>query len=283
MKVLAEPRWPGATVVVAATGASLTPEVAETVRASGVPAIAVSDAWRLLPWAEVLHSADTAWWRHHNGCPEFAGERWTVRKETNSDELIERYGLKAIKERHGDRFSTTPSIVCSGENSGYQAANLAILFGAARVVLVGFNMQGTHFFGDHPAPLRNGNPLKFVGYFRNAAAKLPPGVEIINATPDSALDCFPIMSLDDALAGVPVPVPVVEIPEEPSPMKYAYIGEGMTCHAFGIDWEHGAPVEVTDAYALKKLATHAHFMAVPDAPVTEAVEPAPEPKKRRKS
>lgn len=35
--------------------------------------IAVSDSYKLAPWADVLVSSDAAWWRHHN--PEFAGRK----------------------------------------------------------------------------------------------------------------------------------------------------------------------------------------------------------------
>lgn len=38
--------------------------------------IAVSDAYRLAPWADVLVSSDRAWWRHHQ--PEFRGRRFSV-------------------------------------------------------------------------------------------------------------------------------------------------------------------------------------------------------------
>jgi hypothetical protein len=72
-----------------------------------------------------------------------------------------------------------------------------------RVVLVGFDMHGTHFFGTHPSPLRNtGNFSGFIQRFERAAKSLPYGVEIINATPGSALTCFERLSLVEALARI---------------------------------------------------------------------------------
>ena len=35
--------------------------------------IAVNDAWRLAPWADILYACDGRWWRHHKGVPEFTG------------------------------------------------------------------------------------------------------------------------------------------------------------------------------------------------------------------
>jgi hypothetical protein len=42
-----------------------------------------------------------------------------------------------------------------------------------------------------------------VPVFRNAARHLE-GVEIVNATPGSALDCWPVMTIEDALAEWPM-------------------------------------------------------------------------------
>lgn len=74
--------------------------------------------------------------------------------------------------------------------------NLALQFGASKITLLGFDMQPDgnrrHFFGDHPPGLNNGpNYGHFIGAFETAARLLPADIEIINATPGSALTCFP--------------------------------------------------------------------------------------------
>jgi hypothetical protein len=165
----------------------------------------VNDAWRLLPWADVLFACDAAWWHFHRGVPAFKGEKWSSHGTSNDKQDVAlAYGLKCISGKQGAEFSTKPGLITYGSNSGFQAVNLAMQFGAARIVLVGFNMQrvggAMHFFGDHPKGLRNADPIRFKTYFDQAAKKMPPGVTIINATPDSALQCFPRMALDDALA-----------------------------------------------------------------------------------
>jgi hypothetical protein len=197
-------RWEGKTVVVAATGPSLTPEVAAM--CADVPVLAVNDAYRLFPNAEILFACDAGWWSVHEGCPEFKGEKWSSHGSKDHNDktaAAAAYGLKLISGASGDGFTTEPPIHY-GNNSGFQAVNLAILFGAARIVLVGFDMQAAgkaHFFGDHPKPLRNPGAFKsFISAFAKAAKQMPAGVEIINATPDSALTCFPRKALDDALS-----------------------------------------------------------------------------------
>jgi hypothetical protein len=195
------PRWRAEPlVIVAATGPSLTPEIAEQCR--GHRTIAVSDAYRLMPWADVLYSCDLKWWRLHDGCKAFQGERWSTHDSGNNDkrEAVRLYGVRVVEGQPGDKFSTNPALIHYGNNSGFQAVNFAILSGARRIVMVGFDMKGRHFFGDHPKPLRNPSSYNsFMKAFATAATAMPAGVQIINATRGSALTCFPMMPLGAAL------------------------------------------------------------------------------------
>jgi hypothetical protein len=190
------PRWRGRLVVVAATGAGLTPEVAA--QCAGVPTIAVSDAYRLMPTADVLYSCDARWWDHHR--PQFAGEKWSTHQVGRNDKrgAADRHGLHLVPGAPGQVFRTDGTIAY-GSNSGFQAIGLAILFGATRIVLVGFNLGGPHFFGTHPRPLVNSNCRQFLPHFYQAARRMPPGVVIVNTTPKSALNCWPEMPLGEAL------------------------------------------------------------------------------------
>jgi hypothetical protein len=201
-------RWLGKTVVVAASGPSLTKETADACK--GVLTVCVNDAHRLFPWAEVLYACDAAWWHEYDGVLEFLGERCSSHSSSKKDkndkqQAADRWGLKLVEGRHGNGFSTNPAFIHYGENSGFQAINLAILFGARRLLLVGFDMHNPngkrHFFGNHPKELRNSDPRVFIKNFVKAAnpVLMPKGVQIINCTPGSALECFPRMALKDAL------------------------------------------------------------------------------------
>lgn len=195
-------RW--SECVVAATGPSLTPEVAETVRGRRV--IAVNDAYRLLPFADVLYACDAAWWDVHAGCPGFAGEKWSCHgtdKHNNKRAAAEKYGLRLVQGHTREGFCLDGA-VHYGSNSGFQAINLALLFGCTRILLVGFDMRVNgkrHFFGSHPEPLNNNvSYTTFVPFFERAAKTLPAGIEILNCTPNSALTCFPLVDIHDAIA-----------------------------------------------------------------------------------
>jgi hypothetical protein len=88
-------------------------------------------------------------------------------------------------------------------NSGAQAINLAVLFGARRLVLVGFDMRdaadGTrHWFGKHVGGMeRRGQYSGWVKAFDRIAADLKAwGIEAVNCSPVSALHQFPKTTLE---------------------------------------------------------------------------------------
>jgi hypothetical protein len=193
--------------VVAASGPSLTQEVAD--RCRGVRAIAVQDAWRRMPWADVLFGTDTGWWDVHKGACGFNGTKWSSHDDGGNDKtwVAREFNVRLVRGEPGTGFSLDPSVVHYGGNSTFAAVNLAIHFGATRIILVGANMQKvagkTHFEGVDRVDGRLRactDYRRFVPAFEKAAAKLPAHITIINATPDSALRCFPMMALDDALA-----------------------------------------------------------------------------------
>lgn len=166
---------------VIATGLSLTQAQVDAVRPLRV--VVVSDAYKLAPWAEALVSADKAWWRHHN--PEFAGRRFSALPAPRMDLEI---------------MTGIPM----GSNSGLWAVHQAAKLGATRILLLGFDLGGTHFFGEHPEPLKNTKPERFEVFKEQFNRYRPKGVEIINCTPGSALKCFPSLPLEEALQCPPI-------------------------------------------------------------------------------
>lgn len=165
----------------------------------------MKEAYRLLPWAEVLYSCDAAHWIRNDGFPDFAGERWSSHsaKKDDKSNIAEKYNLHLVEGRHGKGFSLDPNHINYGGNSGFQAVNLAILFGARKIVLVGFDMRAVegkrYFFGNDPRG-RGPGYNTFKSRFDVAAKMLPSDISIVNATPNSALTSFPMVSLDAALA-----------------------------------------------------------------------------------
>lgn len=194
--------------IVAASGPSLTAEVARA--CAGHPVVAVNDAYLLFPEADVLYAADGSWWEHHNGCPDFKGERWSSHGNAQRNDkraIADRFGLNVVKGIEGEGFCLDPDAIHYGDNSGFQADNLAghMLGWRGRIVMVGFDMRivegRRHFFGEHPRGLRSTDKgyADWPKLFAKAAKSLPPDIEIVNCTPGSALTCFPMMDLAAAL------------------------------------------------------------------------------------
>ena len=135
----------------------------------------------------------------------FHGERWTHQNADTPDAdqtaAANRWGLKMMPGR-GNR-GLGRDVMHFGDNSGYQAINLAYLWGAGRIILLGFDMQRTggraHFFGDHPGALNSGTQYTdFAPHFWQLADDLrAEGVEVINCTRETALACFTRARIDD--------------------------------------------------------------------------------------
>lgn len=186
--------WPDSTVVCLGTGPSLTKADVDYVRGKA-HVIAVNDAYALAPWAEVLYACDAKWWTWHRGAPAFTGQKWALQsaaKHWPGVRLVGKTGTAGVEWR--------PVGIRTGNNSGYQAINLAIHFGATRILLLGYDMAGTHFFGKH----RDGSVPPFAICLKNFAAmaaevKAHGGISIINCTRKTALRAFPLQRLEEAL------------------------------------------------------------------------------------
>jgi hypothetical protein len=203
MKPVVPRLWPGATVVCLGGGPSLTEEDVNFVRGKA-RIIAINDAYRLAPWADVLYACDAGWWRWHQGVPTFAGLKYALQPEAAiypNVQVLENTGNHGLEE--------APTGLRNGRNGGYQAINLAKHLGAVRVLLLGYDMQRGpngkgHWFGEHPNKVQS--PFEtFIVHFNELAELVKPiGLAVINCSRDTALTCFPRMSIQEALVSAEV-------------------------------------------------------------------------------
>lgn len=151
----------------------------------------------------MLYAADAAWWRHHaDEALKFPGLKVTC------DDSTPFPAVKCLKVSGKHGFDPDPACVRTGNNSGYQALHIAVQAGAARVLLFGFDMHGTHWHGRHPEPLANTSRKTFETWlerFGELAVELKDRVDVVNCSPDSRLSCFRKASLESMsdLCGVP--------------------------------------------------------------------------------
>lgn len=192
---------PGGTVVCLACGPSLVPADVDACRGKAT-VIAVNDAWRLAPWADALIASDAAWWRVHQGVPAFPGLKFCLEPSAATWP-----GVQILQNTGSEGLEAEPTGLRTGRNTGAAAINLAVHFGASRVILLGYDMDAkdeahSHFFGAHPLGLRGGSPYAL---FRQMFATMVEplrnlDVHVVNCSRQTALTCFPRMPLAEVLA-----------------------------------------------------------------------------------
>jgi hypothetical protein len=208
MAVAVPKLWPGETAVCIASGPSLNAEDVEYVKGKA-RTIVINGSYVLAPWADVLYSADAnpfRWYWEHGpkgyeriAMRDFRGLKFSLTKRS-----AQWSGVQVLKQGCEDGLSLDPTRLCLGMNSGYQAINLAVLLGAVRILLLGYDMNvakdGTEYWhAQHPHKKRS--PYKsFRRLFPGIVAPLKKaGVDVINCSRETALECFPRMSLREAL------------------------------------------------------------------------------------
>lgn len=210
----------GQTAVVCGGGPSLTlADVQEARNAPDTFLVGINDAYKMCPQLEVVYGCDLEWWQwpgltglsHYEEVMGLGPEVVAVTATKGAAEACP--GLKFVEGQHGEGFSTDAETIHYGHNGGFQATNLAMLLGAAKVLLLGFDMRvhdtdldaetgtlgATHWFGDHPNKVVSPYAL-FIRCFERAV-ELGLPVPVVNCTPRSALRCFPTLRLREALYG----------------------------------------------------------------------------------
>jgi hypothetical protein len=171
--------------IILAPGESLTQPQCESVRGQGY-VIAVCDAYRLAPWCDAIVANDSAWWGARpdamaSGCRKFSTRRVQGVEQIAANDLVS-----------------------GGSSSGALAMWVARKLSAERIVMLGFDHRGSHFFGPHTGQLKNTPACRwpiFTGQFKRLSYQLcGDRIEVLNCTPDSALDVFPKATLADGLA-----------------------------------------------------------------------------------
>lgn len=208
----AGPDWTGMTAAILASGPSMSVPAANAVRdwraaAARRRVITINTTFQLAPWADVLYACDAKWWDLHIeevralGC---GGDLWSIEAGAK-----DRHGVRVIESQRGPGLARSPGVINQGSHSGYQAIGFAWQCGAARILLLGFDMHEAggraHWHADHPQKIRRSNPyaLWIRNYGPLASDLKAEGCEVINCTPNSALGAFPRVPLATALEDHP--------------------------------------------------------------------------------
>jgi hypothetical protein len=192
--------WAGSTVVCLATGRSLTSADVSYVQGKA-RVIAISDAYQLAPWADVLYACDSKWWHWHKrkGAWEFPGMKFGCMHKNATHAPDHPAGVVVLRSTGRTGLETDPRYVRDGGNSGYQAIHVAVHLGASRIVLLGYDMHGSHFFGSHQDHSRPSFGSCLAAFATLVEPLRAAGVEVVNCTRKTALEAFPRLSLEEAL------------------------------------------------------------------------------------
>jgi len=188
--------WVGETAYILGGGPSL---ASVDVRSLPGRIIVINNSWLLRPDADVLYFCDLAWWQAHGAAVKagFRGEYIASIGDVHDE------AVKRLRNGGPTGLDLRPDNLRHGSNSGYQAINLAVHFGAARIVLLGYDMKTdgdkTHWHEGHgveAAIVQHGLEKRMIPHFDALVEPLKTeGVEIVNATEGSALKCFPMRAL----------------------------------------------------------------------------------------
>lgn len=193
------PDWRDECVAIVASGDSTKHAKVELTR-DRIHVLAVKKNIEICPWAEVCYGCDEAWWKMNDGLPKYKGI-----KLSHASTLMARYpDIKRVNIKEQDRMLIEePLLIGSGGNSGFQAVNIVVQFGVTSIILVGFDLKGEHWYGRNKFPMNNpaeSNFKRWLDGFNAAAPGLKKmGVEVVNASLDSRITCFPKMTLEETL------------------------------------------------------------------------------------
>lgn len=196
------PDWRGECAAIIASGPSV--KAADLKSLNGrIHILAIKESVTLCPDADIVYGCDPSWWNYKQGLPKFKGL-----KLSNDKDVCNRFGLLHVDiDRRLDALVYEGcGRVGSGGNSGFQALNLVVQFGVIGILLIGFDMQGegAHWYGRNTWPNAN-NPDRFnferwKKAFNFAAPQLVErGIDVVNASPKSALTCFRKQEISRAL------------------------------------------------------------------------------------
>jgi len=173
--------------------------------------IGVNNAYLLGDWLDAMFFGDCAWYvMHRNNLAKWPKlkvtccARFANHVESKHDNI--KYLAKDTNHRTG--ISDNPSLVSWNWNSGAAAISLAAHFGVNRIVLLGFDMsmdgsRSAHWHAPHGQTKGRVAPPPFARHLKGfptiAEDAKRRGIEILNASPTSAIQEFPKVAIKELL------------------------------------------------------------------------------------
>lgn len=206
----ARPDWRGQTVVVLGNGTSLLDLDLSVIAAAKARAMVANGGFAIYPPADVLMCSDRHWLAEGHDTSGFRGSLIVVTRP----EAVARHDPRMVAMRrrfiahvNGDPFAD-PGLLVEGHTSTSTNISLAVLRGATRIVLAGVDLRPGPGNRRRATGTEADDPARAAARYRRQAEHLAMqarrvlarGVAVINASPQSDLDCYPYAgSLEEAL------------------------------------------------------------------------------------
>lgn len=198
-------------IIVIASGPSLTQNQVDTAKASGLPIMVINDNYKLVPEAEFLFAADLQWWYHNYYIVPETISCYTL--DRHIEHLERRIGgcsdrLKGVSFTHDrEELDLDDEIIHHGSNSGYMGLQLAVILGYTKLIMIGFDHQHTngmrHWFGDHDSKIFKVNADhvdKWVDSIDGLVYYMThKGIDIVNCSNETAIRTIRRSTLEDEL------------------------------------------------------------------------------------
>jgi len=175
--------------------------------------IGINAAFLIGDWIDMVFFGDKAWWlANRERLAEFPGLKVSCHPKFGSAEFItERIKYLARDKQHVKGISSNPCAVSWNSNSGAAAISVAANAGAKRVILLGFDMKlgedsRQHWHALYGSAERKETEPRKLPFHRHlrcfpevAKDAKRRGIEILNASPESVIECFRKITVKELL------------------------------------------------------------------------------------
>lgn len=162
--------------------------------------VVTNNAYKSVPWASALFFADRIWYDWNKSeLYNFKNYKVTTDSRVSGEKEI------IYLPHEGPYLSTNLSHSRRYTNSGSGAMALAVKLGATKLILLGFDMRVVDGkFNYHSEHKREPSPEIYKNAYIRELVKMKPffeelGITVINCTPNSALECFPMDVIENWL------------------------------------------------------------------------------------
>lgn len=170
-------------------------------RFRGKRLITINNAYEDVPFAQFCYFMDFSWWKFNKEkIRNFGGIMITTCS------LVEDRFVKFVPPTMDEKLGNNQKSMMRGRCSGQGAIGLAVKLGGNPIFLHGYDMKvsdtGKHnYHSRHHRTVQEGNYVnRFLPQFPAVKQQLDKlGIEVFNATPDSALKVFGFISPEKAL------------------------------------------------------------------------------------